>query len=291
MSRNATPATGGASTGDMQAVIDAARASNDFREIATIGKNRHIMLPGLGDTPAGIETIDMEAGGAVPLRKRGLVVVFDAASFNQVIADNADAGNVAIYVDRNPDTPSVEAVLNGCGKSGPGWGDFRVKIEFRKTPQWLKWSGINGKMLKQVDFAEFIEDNLEDIAEPAGAQLLEIATYLQAARSVQFKSGIKLSSGEVQLQHLEDIQAQVGPGFIAVPETIVLGIAPIYGLPSYAVPARFRYRIAEGKLELGVKLQRVETLMAKIIEDVVAKIERGTMISMLDGKAPAAIAA
>ncbi|MDE2101602.1 MAG: DUF2303 family protein [Patescibacteria group bacterium] len=234
----------------------------------------------------GTEKIDLSHTLAKPTRKSGNVTVFDAASFNQVIADNSDAGNIAIYLDRNPETPSIVAVMNGHGKGGAGWADFRVNIAFRKTPQWIRWQGIDGKMLAQAAFAEFIEDNLDDIASPPKADFLEIVTYLQATRTVDFKSGIRLSSGAIQFQNLESVDAKVGPGSIAVPEQFTLGIAPMFGAPSYSIPVRFRYRLQDGKLMLGVKIQRVEALMGTLIEDVIAKIERGANVSVLDGLPP-----
>jgi uncharacterized protein YfdQ (DUF2303 family) len=238
-------------------------------------------------TPSGaIQKVDISSDYMTPFRKTGSITVFDAASFNQIIADNSDAGNITIYFDRNPDNPSVVGVLNGNGKAGAGWSDFRVKIVFRPTPQWQKWKAIDGKMLPQLAFAEFIEDNIEDIADPSGAAMLEIATYLEAVRTVNFRSGVRLTSGVVQFRHDQDDQTKVGANTLDVPETIKLGIAPIFGLPSYSVPARFRYRLTEGKLSLGIKLQRVETMMAQIVEDVIAKIERGTNVSVLDGLPP-----
>ncbi|MCB8880098.1 DUF2303 family protein [Acidisoma cellulosilytica] len=271
---------------NMQAVIDAARQGTVSTQIESVGTTRWFFVPGAGSDQGRIEKIETENAGGHPHRKRGNVIVFDAASFNQVLADNADAGNIAVYFDRSPEKPSVVAILNGNGPSGPGFGDFRAHIVFRPTPQWEKWKRFDGKLLSQVDFAEFVEENLDDIAEPAGGAMLDIVTKLQAIRTVNFKSGVRLSSGEIQFQHMEDVQAQVGAGSIAVPETFTLGIAPIFGLASYAVPARFRYRIQEGRLQMGYKLQRVETMMGKIVEDVIGKIERGANISVMDGLPP-----
>lgn len=271
---------------DLQPVIDTARQAVTPTTLAETDTLRHVFIPGHGNTESRIERVDIEAGRAKPARKRGAVTVFDAASFNQVLADNADAGNIAIYFDRNPEKPSVVAVLNGHGKAGAGWGDLRVSIAFRPTPQWVKWKAIDGKMLPQVTFAEFIEDNLEDIAEPAGSVMLEIATYLEAVRTVNFRSGVRLTSGAIQFRHDQSDEAKVGANTLDVPETIKLGIAPIFGLGSYGVPARFRYRIDNGKLTLGIRLQRVETMMAAIVEDVIAKIERGANVSVLDGLPP-----
>lgn len=269
---------------DMQAVIEAAIRGVAPQSLPSID------VPALfnpnGPNGRG-EVVNLESYMLNPRRKRGTVDVFDVASFNQVLKDHSSSGT-AIYVDRNPDKPAVEAVLNGHAE-GAGWGDFRCRILFRATPQWVKWKGIDGKMLGQTEFAEFIEDNLDDIADPAGATMLEIATDLQAKRSVDFRRAVQLGSGQVQFENSESIEAKVGPGQLTVPTALTLSLAPLFGAPKYAVPARFRYRLTDGKLTLGLKLQRIEDLMRDVLEDVVAKIERSAGISVLEGTAPAAV--
>jgi uncharacterized protein YfdQ (DUF2303 family) len=263
---------------DMQAVIDAAREGVAPLTVDPSVSPLMVLRDGT--------TLSLEPYLPAPQRKRGEVVVFDPASFNQVVRDNAGAGNPTIYLDRNPDAPSVVAVLNGHGPNGPGWGDFRVRISFRPTPQWAKWKGISGKLLPQTDFAEFIEDNEADIEVPSGAQMLEIATAFQATRTTAFRRAVRLSSGQVQFENVENIEAKVGIGMIEVPETLTLRLAPLQGSPLFAVPATFRYRLEDGKLRLGIKLERVEDLMNRVLEDVIAKIERGANISVIDGVPP-----
>jgi uncharacterized protein YfdQ (DUF2303 family) len=282
---------------NMQAVIDAARLGQTPTAIEVVGSKAHWSVP----SPQGtvIKTIDLEDGLGAPLRKRGTVQVFDATSFNAILAAN-EGGNATVYVNRDASAPAIVAVLNGNGEHGPGWGDFRAEIVFRFTPQWLKWKSIDGRMMPQLQFAEFIEDNLGDIVTPPGADMLEIAQYLSATRSVDFRSALRLSSGQIQFQNVESVDAKVGVGQTAIPETITLGIAPVYGLPPFKVDARFRYRIVDGKLQLGVKLQRVEDIMAAVVNDMV----NGTVASegrpavvgiqapqgavMVEGLAPAA---
>lgn len=264
---------------DMQAVIDAAREGVALIPVRPAETPLFIGRDG--------KVVDLRSYLPAPDRKKGTVIVFDAASFNMVLRDNAGAGDVAIYLDRNPERPVIEAVLNGNGKGGPGWGDFRVKIEFRPTPQWAKWKAIDGKLMGQTEFAEFIEDNIADIESPSGAAMLEIATQFQATRVTSFRRAVRLSNGQVQFENVENTEAKVGAGHIDVPETITLRLSPLQGNVPYAVPARFRYRLEDGKLRLGVKLERLDDLMNRVLEDVVAKIERSTDISMLDGKAPA----
>lgn len=269
---------------DMQAVIDAARQGCAPVPLIHEDGVHVVFLPGAEGGKGSV--IDLDRYYPLPARKRGTITVFDAASFNQLLKDNASAGDAAIYLDRNPNQPHVVAVLNGNGPNGPGWGDLRVQIVFRPTPQWEKWKARDGQLMAQVDFAEFLEENLEDVAEPDGATMLEIASQLQLVRTVNFRSKVVLQGGAFNFTHDQDDKASVGAGQIEVPQQFVLGIAPVFGLAAYRVPARFRYRVVEGKLKLGFKLQRVETMMAQIVEDVIAKIERGANVSVMDGLPP-----
>jgi uncharacterized protein YfdQ (DUF2303 family) len=255
---------------DYQAIIDAARAGVNP---VTIGKNEDLIFAPLASPPGGGSgaVIDLRQFAATPRRKTGTIVSFDAGSFNAVVDANADAGTSTVYIDRDINCPKIVAILNDHGEL-PGWRDLRVSLDLRKTPQWIKWTSMDGKMVSQQDFAEFIEDNLQDIAEPEGATMLEIVTYLHATKTTDFKSGIRLSNGNVQFMNVENTEAKVGAGRIEVPETFKLAITPFQGLPLFAVPARFRYRITDGKLTMGLKLQRLENLMTQVLDDVIAGI-------------------
>lgn len=252
---------------NMQAVIDAARMGVVATKLETVGAVAHYAVP--SDHGTILADVNLEAGLAAPLRKRGTVQVLDAVSFNAVLDANADVENHTIYINRDPENPSIVAVMNGNGASGPGWGDFRVELLFRPTQQWKKWKTIDGQLLNQAQFAEFVEDNISDVISPVAAEMMEIAQYFSATRSTDFKSAIRTKDGRVQLQNIENMEAKVGAGETAVPDIITLGISPVYGVPPIKIEARFRYRIEGGKLKLGIKLQRVEDIMAMVVNDMV----------------------
>lgn len=235
-----------------------------------------IIIPGTDERPHAV--IDLDDFGRLPKprRKSGRITVFDIPSLNTWIAHNKDAGTVSIYCDKNPLSPKIIAVLNDNGKDGPGHRDFTVKMEFRPTVEWAKWTAANGKMWPQVEFAEFIEENMNDIFDPPGAEMLEIASYLSAIRNVDFKSQVDLSSGAMKFTHVEDMTAQVKAGQVAIPQEFTLAIAPIQGGERFKIPARFRYRLKEGKLFLGFKLMRIEDVMAQVFEGAVSDIVQPT---------------
>lgn len=98
--------------GNLEAVIAAARKGIEPVALHSTDTRTLFFAP-VGDGGEGqFREHNTEAGLLKPVRKRGHVKVFDAASFNMVLADNADAGNIAIYIDRNVEKPSVVAVMN-----------------------------------------------------------------------------------------------------------------------------------------------------------------------------------
>ena len=266
---------------NIQAIIDAVQKSAAPTVLASNEYVQWIHTP-----TRGLERVSTDVLNDKPFRKTGSVTVLDPESFNALLAANAMVGHTTVYVDPDANNPAVVAVINGNGLGGEGFGDFRVSIGFRQTPQWIKWKAIDGKLLPQTEFAEFVEDNLEDIATPDGAQVMEIVTYLQATRSVDFKSGIRLSNGQVQFTNIESVDATVGVGNIAVPDLFELGLSPIFGVQPFKIPARFRYRIEDRKLKLGIKLQRVETIMAQIIKEIEAEIVLPDGVVKVYGMAP-----
>jgi uncharacterized protein YfdQ (DUF2303 family) len=266
---------------NMQAIIDAARAG---QAPVVLDKSDHHQV--IYTAPHGVQTVATEQFAAKPFRKRGSVTVFDAESLNRLLVDNALGGATTIYINPDADKPAIVAVINGNGLAGPGFADFRVSIGFRSTPQWAKWKEIDGRLLPQATFAEFVEDNLPDIATPDGATMMEIVTYLQATRAVDFRSGIKLGSGAVQFTNNESIEASVGAGNIAVPDVFEIALSPVFGVAPFKIPARFRYRIEDRRLKLGFKLQRLEDVMVQIIKDIEAEIVLPEGVAKVYGLAP-----
>jgi len=266
---------------NIQAVIDAAR---EGVHLVTLDESSHHKV--VYSSKHGLQTVDLAPYQAHPAHKSGHVKVFDAVSFSTFLEENAVPDRTTIYIDRDPQKPAVVAVIDGNGKGGPGYGRFRASIAFRPMPQWVKWCAIDGKFMPQETFAEFVEDNLEDIVDPPGAEMLEIVTSFQATRSLDFKSAVRLSNGQVQFIHLETTDAVVKSGEIKCPETFNIGISPFFGVTAFKIQARFRYRINDRKLSLGFKLQRPEGVMEQVMDDIEKAIQPPPGVITVHGTAP-----
>lgn len=234
--------------------------------------------------PAGArhEVIDLELHLPAPRRKLGDVSLNDAESFARYVTKHAEDSATELYADVT--RQSIIALLNDHNVHGPGWGDHRATLELRQTPQWQIWTKADGAMLAQVAFAELVEDNLPDIVDPDGATLLELSQSFQARTNVRFESAKRLQGGDRQLVYTEDVTATAGAkGDITIPATFTLGISPFEVGEAYSVVARLRYRITDGRLTLGYRLDRPADVLRSAFRDVVTEVQSRTGIDVLYG--------
>lgn len=165
--------------------------------------------------------------------------------------------------------------------SQPSWNNHAAVLTLQPTLAWKEWSGQNNKPMSQADFAQFLEDHIPDIAEPAGGLLLEVARNFEAKKSVAFQSIQRVSDGSVQFSFNEDVQGTPKAGALKVPTEFTLGIAPFEGTEIAAVTARLRYRIGEGgKLSIWYSLIREQDVLDRAFDRVCDVVTTGTAASV-----------
>lgn len=270
-----------------QAAIDAGMLLGEVRQPFESQGHPFVLVPG----HAKVE--DLERLLPRPTRKSGTVTLHDHRSFVRYVVEETQAGT-RLYGSVTP-KPMFTAVFNDHhGNSDspdgvaptPGWRDHRAVYACPLSREWATWNGASGKQMDQATFASFLEDNLPDIAEPAAADMLEIARSLEAKKRVNFASGLRLSNGQTQLTYEETIEGTAAKGRIHVPETFVIGIAVLEGGDRYRVEARLRYRIADGgKLTMWFDLLRPHKVLEDAANFVWQAIEAETGLKVFNGMA------
>ncbi|MFF7946974.1 DUF2303 family protein [Streptomyces griseorubiginosus] len=234
-------------------------------------------------TPGGLQKVDLtgpEYTGKLA-RKTGTTTVRDAESFLAYWTKHRD-DNSEVYADNERLT--VTAVLDANAADEPRFGGHRLHLALRETTAWKQWLRNDGELLDQETFAEFLEDHVPEVLEPAGAEMLEIAQSFQAAQKVDFQSAARIGSGQRQFQYVETIQSKAGQkGQLTVPETFVIGLIPFEGSDGYRLTARLRYRIGQQGLRLGYKLDRPDEIRAKAFADVVKAIGEQIDTAVMNG--------
>lgn len=229
------------------------------------------------------KVVDLESFLAVPRRKRGVVRLHNPASLSAyVVRHDAKDGTAALFADL--DAARIVGVLNGPSDEAPGWGDHRAELTLRQTPAWKRWMSRNGIIDSQAKFAEHIEDGLAEIAEPPGADLLELAQNFQATTKAAFRSARHLNNGQRQLVYEETIDAKAGEkGQITIPAEFLIVVAPFEGSEVQTIAARLRYRLRDGNLAIGYVLDHPEVVIRSAFSDVLAKVESATALAAYHG--------
>jgi uncharacterized protein YfdQ (DUF2303 family) len=202
-----------------------------------------------------------------PHRKQGVIELASVDSFITFCKEQQREATGYIYA--NPDTRTMTAVFNDNRSADAGWRDHQAKFQAKFTPEFQRWLENNGhnKAKGQTDFAEFIEDNLADITEPAAQQLLEVASTIQAKSDINFSSAKRLHDGQVQLGYTETINASAGAnGALQIPKEFALGLRIFKNGEGYKLRARLKYRLGNGQVKFWYELDRPE----RAVEDAFA---------------------
>lgn len=233
-----------------------------------------------------------DANAETPTLLTKSATVVDVTSFLAFLAAHTAAGDGEVgegslfslgglEVWADIDNATVLGVIDGVD----GWRRQQVTLRLRKSREWGEWMGVDGKLFTQHEFAEFIEDHLSTIAEPDGAKLLDICQTLQATKGVNFKSQTILASGQRQLRYEETVEAKAGQkGDLMIPDTLTLVVRPFQGSDPVAITARFRFRLNDGALRLGVKLAEPERVLEEAFDRIVADVANGVPVPVLFGR-------
>jgi uncharacterized protein YfdQ (DUF2303 family) len=240
-----------------------------------------------------------------PLRKRGSARLVTVLSFIDYVQKhrtpgtalcgdaNEKGGNFCAILDHHEPNPAPAAEGQEVDRSvpQPHWSEHRVDFILETTPEWVRWLGICAKDLDQKSFAEFLEDNAADVADPGGpertpsaADLLQLATTLQIKTDIRFASGINLSNGQIQLRYEEMIDGSWGgEARMSVPQCFWIGVVPFRGGLRYLVKIRLRYRGSSGKANFRLEIERPHKVVEAAFNDTKHTIEEATGLAVWVG--------
>lgn len=221
--------------------------------------------------------------GLPPSRIKVVVSLRDAKSFASYVKSYWDTRT---QVFAEPATTTFQAILDyhGKGEMKPEFCDHKALFKLQPDDRWKIWSGQDNKPMTQVDFAEFIEDNMADITKPEPAEMLEIARDLSAHIEVNFGSSTRLATGQTRLRYEETVKAGVpSAGDIDVPEDFWIRIPVFYGEESVIIRARLRFRITQSKLSFHYKLNRPAEVISQAFETAVKEMNTELSTEILMG--------
>ena len=239
-----------------------------------------------------VEEIDFERFLPTPRRTTGVYTPADANSFIDYVGRHVDATHTTIWVDQIG--CKVAAIINDNGQrdgdtQSPGWGDHRAELALVRTPEWTHWLSHDGAWLGQETFAEHLQDGIMEIREPDAATMLEIAQSISGKTSADWKAATRLDNGAVGFSYIEEVQASAGKsGTLEIPSEFILGVAPFYGEQPFEVRARLRYRVRQGSLTIGYRIERPTEVELQVLRGIASRLrEDAGFAQVFMGTAPA----
>ncbi len=233
-----------------------------------------------------------------PVNPVGTFTLLTPESFALAIVNNQDERTKIFADSENGLISCVFDFLNNGGASGAdgidstrlatgirnfdnrsmGWGQLRAEIKFsesRKLKEWrrtLEW-------MNQTDFANFLEDHLEDVLEPTGQDLLSIATDLEASSTGSFKGKVNLQNGSTKLCYQDDVETTV-----EVPRLLILGIPLFEHGDKYKLGARLRFVISGGSVKFKLLFTNLQDAKDQEFERIVQEIEEKARVAIYRGR-------
>lgn len=208
--------------------------------------------------PEGYKVVvpDLEKHAAAPYRKRGRATFTELDSFIAYLRTHRIDGS-EVFATSNDHC--LLARINGHSNLEPGWGDHQALFSMRFTPSWTAWTGFANNNLSQIDFANFLEDRIGDIAEPPGADLFEMIRALRIHVNATWENVVNTQHNGVQFRWTEDVST----GDVVLPEKLSLVLAPFDGADPVEVVAKLRFKKpdAQGRVYfffvLGEEVRRI----------------------------------
>lgn len=224
-----------------------------------------------------------------PRRRKGTSNHSELASFIEHVNRFKDADS-AVFADTG--AVRMTAVLDyhqAGAEKPPRWGEHRSVYVCPLSEQWRLWNANNGVKLAQDAFAQFIEDNMQDLASPSGngadkdlpmpSDVLTMARNLVIQSKGEFSRSINPTTGESSLV----CKNENVTGSTKIPRAFLIGIPVFEAGAMYRVEARMRMDMSSGRPTFSYVLYQPEVIKRDAFGEVRQMVKEQTALPVFAG--------
>lgn len=166
------------------------------------------------------------------------------------------------------------------GVSFPSWHSHIPTLKLRNDPDWDRWNGVNGKMMSQTEFADFIDEMQFTVVSPDSAALIEMVEKMQVTGDKKFASSINRTTGSVELEWRDEVKQTDGK--LKLPTTLGICVAPFEAVAPIDMAVALRWRAGNGAFTFGVRLHRPDKILRAAWTKACETIEAETDVPVLN---------
>lgn len=160
----------------------------------------------------------------------------------------------------------------------------RAKLELPFSEEWQLWTKISGRLMPQLEFARFLEENAADVRAPDAGELLDACRDLQVRRKVNFVKAVRTSSDNENFEYSDETNTTTKKGDLELPTKFKLGLPVYFGDAEREVFAFLRWKLDDGALTLGIQLHRVEHVRQAVFKQIVLDVASRSECPAVFGK-------
>jgi uncharacterized protein YfdQ (DUF2303 family) len=187
------------------------------------------------------------------------------------------------------------------GESLAAFQDFSAEYLFPVSDEWKAWAKLPDSF-SQAEFAEFLEDHVGDVIDPAAAgdrtkalaatlgvqigsaaRLMQLAKGLTIHVNAKSASVINLSTGEAAIQFSEEHTGEGGEQ-LRIPGAFGIRIPVFRQGESFQLPVRLRYRASSGRVTWMLVPHRIDETFDTAIDDAASKVIEATDCPLYRGR-------
>jgi len=194
-------------------------------------------------------------------------------------------GNTMLFADIMAN--SITALIDYHGRDQKAQNvAHRVTMALPYSEEWKLWTAIDGKMMGQLEFARFLEENHPDIAQPNAAELIEMARDLHAARNVKFSKVVRTDSDNENFtaEDTTTLGSRATGNSVELPRQFTVRIPVYFGEEAIDMSAFLRWKVGDEGMQLGIKLWRPEHVRQAMFKQIVVGAAERTTLTAVFGK-------
>lgn len=235
-------------------------------------------------TPEGAAVADVTEAGAIAKALPDHIeqgVVLQTVDSLVDYANRFKTADTVLFADI--DTNTIVAAVDYHAPSKAAHVDHKARLTLPHSVEWKTWTAINGRLMPQLEFARFLEENAADIAAPEAAEILDACRDLHAVRKVNFKKAVRTATDNESFEYSDETEARTSGG-IELPTKFQLSLPVYFGDASVSLYAFLRWKLDDGALTLGVALHRAEHVRQAVFKGIVTDAAERTERPAVFGK-------
>lgn len=279
---------------NLQAVVEAgARTTVAQNRIATI-QYKGVEVPIVIGPSGGVGVLEdaarfVESRAAAPLARVVKAEVDDLDSLIGYVNRQKLSGQTVAFARKAapPASPTMLVVFDWHRENAgePGWSRDSVRYAPKLSRQYLAWTQFVAEPKSQDAFADFLEDNVDDIAErdgfPLKLDLIKMARDLHVSVGQKLSRTVDPASGDVTFS----FQAETGgQGKTKIPREFLLGIPVFDGSDViYAIRVSTKLQLAGERAFFAMKLRNADVALEDAFADVKKAVAEKCSIPVFAG--------